>query len=362
MPAIRSRSTWSRCCATGATRWPISAPPPRSRSTTRPSARPWGRRSRRAVPTAVSCWEAAARASRSPPTRSPASGPRSATTSTPPACPASTTTPTCWPWAGGSWPRASRRRSASSGWTPPSKAAATSAASTRSPTSNSACTASTAGWVSHEPAGHRRGRPRGRRRRRRPRGRPRRWTAGSWLSQPAVLAVQALFDVGDLVDAALVAAAFEGGVQPELADLLREARGHDPPAHGQHVGVVVLAGHAGGVEVVAERGPDAGDLVGGDLLALAAASQHDTAVGTALRDRLPHGRADGRVVDRLRGGGAEIGHLVAPAAQHLDQVDLERIAGMVGADGDPHGEVSRADCGSSGRAPTPPTLGSSTGR
>ena len=45
---------------------------------------------------------AAARASRSPPTRSAACAPRSATISTPPACRASTTTPTCSPWAGAS--------------------------------------------------------------------------------------------------------------------------------------------------------------------------------------------------------------------------------------------------------------------
>ena len=51
----------------------------------------------------------------------------------------------------------------------------------------------------------------------------------------------------------------------------------------KHVGVVVLAGQARGVEVVAERGARAVHLVGRDLLALAAAAEHDADVGVAAR-------------------------------------------------------------------------------
>ena len=87
------------------------------------------------------------------------------------------------------------------------------------------------------------------------------------------------FDFGDLIDAALVPAALEGGAEPERDDFVGEAEGDDAAAHGEHVGVVVLARHAGGVEIVAERGADAGDLVGGDLLALAAAADDDAAIG-----------------------------------------------------------------------------------
>ena len=67
-----------------------------------------------------------------------------------------------------------------------------------------------------------------------------------------------------------------GGGRPRTAVASQSSRissarpiGDDAAAHGQHVGVVVLAATAGGVEVVAERGPHAVDLVGGDLLALA---------------------------------------------------------------------------------------------
>ena len=54
------------------------------------------------------------------------------------------------------------------------------------------------------------------------------------------------------------------------------------PPMRQDVGVVVLARQAGGVEIVAQRGADARDLVGGHLLALAAAADDDPAIGAAV--------------------------------------------------------------------------------
>ena len=68
-----------------------------------------------------------------------------------------------------------------------------------------------------------------------------------------------------------------------------------------------------GVEIVAERGADAGDLVGGDLLALAAAAEHDAAVGAALGDGAADAEADRRIVDRRFAVGAVIVDGVAEA-------------------------------------------------
>ena len=93
---------------------------------------------------------------------------------------------------------------------------------------------------------------------------------------------------GDLVDAALVAAALEVGGEPDPQDLVGQALAHDARADRQHVGVVVPARVLGGVEVVAERGAHALHLVGRDLLALAAAAEHDAALGVARRP--PRGR------------------------------------------------------------------------
>ena len=65
----------------------------------------------------------------------------------------------------------------------------------------------------------------------------------------------------------------------------------------QDVGVVVGPGEPGRVQVVAERGAHAVDLVGGELLALAAAADDDADLGVAVADRAPDRRADRRVVD-----------------------------------------------------------------
>ena len=66
------------------------------------------------------------------------------------------------------------------------------------------------------------------------------------------------------------------------------------------------AGHARGVEVVAQRGADAAHLVGGELLALPAAAEHDADVGLAVADRAADAGADRRVVDRLGRVGAVV--------------------------------------------------------
>src|SRR3954467_13513343 len=86
----------------------------------------------------------------------------------------------------------------------------------------------------------------------------------------------------DLIDAPLVPSARESGVEPQREDVIREPEGDDAAAHGEYVGVVVLAGQARGIEIVAERGPHSRDLVGGDLLALSAAAEHDAAIGRPL--------------------------------------------------------------------------------
>ena len=82
-------------------------------------------------------------------------------------------------------------------------------------------------------------------------------------------------EVGDLGDATGVAAAFELGGEERVQDLLGEPDADDAGADRQHVGVVVGPRQARRVEVVAQRGAHAADLVGGQLLALPAAADHD---------------------------------------------------------------------------------------
>ena len=133
--------------------------------------------------------------------------------------------------------------------------------------------------------------------------------------------------------------ALEWGVEPQRENLVGQPEGHDAAAHREDVGVVVLPGEAGSVRVVAQGGPNAGDLVGRDLLPLPAAAEHDAAIGASCGDGARHLEADGRIVDGLFAVRAAIVHGVAKPAQRRQQVLFEKVAGMIGSDGDAHGGI-----------------------
>ena len=65
------------------------------------------------------------------------------------------------------------------------------------------------------------------------------------------------------------------GVEGDLA-------ADQPAAEADHVGVVVLAGEAGGGDVVHDRGPDTGDLVGGERVPRAGPAADGGLLGAAL--------------------------------------------------------------------------------
>src|SRR3954449_10607272 len=92
-------------------------------------------------------------------------------------------------------------------------------------------------------------------------------------------------DLCELFETGGMAASLEFGLEPELEDLVGDARrGDDAPTHGQDVGVVVDPRQPGREQVVAQRGACPAHLVGGQLLALSAAAEHDTLVGLASHD------------------------------------------------------------------------------
>ena len=116
--------------------------------------------------------------------------------------------------------------------------------------------------------------------------------------------------------------------------------------------LLCCAGHAGGVEVVAERGADAVHLVGRDLLALAAAAEHDAASRRRRAHRARDRRADRRVVDRSSECVPRSSTSWPHVLQHPDQVLLERVAGVVAADRDAHAaSVPTGPAPGSGSAP-----------
>ncbi len=130
--------------------------------------------------------------------------------------------------------------------------------------------------------------------------------------------------------------AFEGGRQPELENFVSETGGDDAATHRQHVGVIVLPGEPGGIEVVAQRGAHAGNLVRGDLLALPAAAEDDAPIGAAFRHLASDREADRRIVNRRVAGGAVIGNRMPESRERLLQVLLEREARVICANRNSH--------------------------
>ncbi len=119
-----------------------------------------------------------------------------------------------------------------------------------------------------------------------------------------------------------------------MDDLLGEALADDAGADRQHVRIVVRAGHAGGVEAVAQRGTHTAHLVGSELFALAAPAEHDAEIRIAVAHGSPDTRTDLGIIDRLGGVRALVVDLVALAEQHRHQMLLQVVSGVVGADRD----------------------------
>ena len=133
-----------------------------------------------------------------------------------------------------------------------------------------------------------------------------------------------------------MASALECRVKPESEDFVGESKGDNAPAHRQDVRVVVLARQTRCIEIVAQRRADAGNLVGGDLLALAAAAEHDTTIGPSLDDGAGHADADRRIVDRRLAIGPVVVDDVAVLSKGGLQMLFEEKPGVIGADSDAH--------------------------
>jgi hypothetical protein len=140
-----------------------------------------------------------------------------------------------------------------------------------------------------------------------------------------------------LVDATLMAPAFKRRLQPQRQDLVGKAEGDDAAAHRENVCIVVLARQPRGIEVVAERRPNAGHLVRRNLLTLPAAAKHYAPIGPAFGHRSADAQADRRVVDRRFASRPMIVHGVAKTGQRLFQMFFQQETGVIGADGDTHG-------------------------
>src|SRR5690606_2797669 len=120
--------------------------------------------------------------------------------------------------------------------------------------------------------------------------------------------------VGEHADApAVPLLAAVGRAEEELDEADRLLRAVHAGTDADHVGVVVLAGQDRGVLAPGQRGPDALDLVGGDLLAVAGAADHHAQGARVGGDALGGAQHEGRVVvDGVVDGRPGVHDLVPP--------------------------------------------------
>src|SRR5262245_35892941 len=115
-------------------------------------------------------------------------------------------------------------------------------------------------------------------------------------------------------------AAIERRAQPERQNFIGQSEADNARAHRQNVSVVVLTRHAGRVEIVAERGAHARDLVGRNLFALTAAAEHDAPIGDARADSARDIEANGRVIDGRVAVCAAVVYLVTETGERFLKV------------------------------------------
>src|SRR5262245_12445004 len=155
---------------------------------------------------------------------------------------------------------------------------------------------------------------------------------------------RALFrlEAHDLVHAAGVTAAVEGGLQPDPHHLLHELLAQEVGGEAEDVGVVVSAAHLGGDGVVAGGGADAAHLVGGDAHADVGAANQNAALDLALADGFADQNREIGIIDALGPGGAHVEHFVSEAFEEGDKPALGLEAAVVAADGNLHDAFSWA--------------------
>lgn len=143
-----------------------------------------------------------------------------------------------------------------------------------------------------------------------------------------------LFDLGELGDTPFVATTLEGSGEERRKNFFGQSFTHNSRTHRQDVGVVVCARHPGRVEVVTKCSSDSANLVCSELFSLSASPQHDAEIGLAVTYLSTNRGANRRIVATLGGVSAKIIDIMALVGQHLDQVLLQGVSGVVGADRD----------------------------
>ena len=140
----------------------------------------------------------------------------------------------------------------------------------------------------------------------------------------------------DFLDAALVAAAFEGGFEEGFEDGFEVGFGSEFLRERQHVGVVVETGQIGHVFVNGQTGADTFDFVYCYVHPVPRPADGDAALGFTIGHKMRGFEAEVGIIDRVLGVGAEVDDFVAHLFQNFFDFVFEFEAGVVGGEGDFH--------------------------
>ena len=141
-------------------------------------------------------------------------------------------------------------------------------------------------------------------------------------------------DLHQQFDAGKVATTFKRRRQKRGKDFFRQPNANNAGTNAEYIRVVVRTRQACGVEVVAQCRTHTMNLVGSDLFALPAAAEHDAQVGTTVANRPADLCANRGVVDGGGAVGSKICDDVTVAGENTDEVLLQFVAGVVGANRD----------------------------
>ena len=141
-------------------------------------------------------------------------------------------------------------------------------------------------------------------------------------------------DLHQQFDAGKVATTFKRRCQKRGEDFFRQPNANNAGTNAEYVCVVVRTRQACGVEVVAQCRTHAMHLVGRDLFALPAAPEHDSHVGKTVANRPADLCTNGGIVDGGGAVGSKICDDVTVAGENTDEVLLQFVAGVVGANCD----------------------------
>ena len=145
-----------------------------------------------------------------------------------------------------------------------------------------------------------------------------------------------LQNLGELVDAALVSAAFEFSVEESLDAGDRHFRPDQPLAKRDRIGIVVLTGEPRR-QRLGDLGAAAGGVaVGRDRDSDARPAHRDSAFGASISQRLGEHRPIAWIIDAFVAVGAEVEYLMAVLAKPAGNQVLEVDSGMVGGKCDAH--------------------------